>query len=99
MALTVSRKNGCAKDAEFEPYVRLLRQQGVDIGRSPRVPEPGTRRRWLYVWDSKRKAQAFADELIKRTRDNAWVVVDVDANPSEGPLGPIIVQVGRRAWP
>jgi hypothetical protein len=63
----------------------------------PRAPEPGTGRRWLYVWDSQEKAQAFADELKKRTRDNAWVVAEVAAPPSEGPLGPIIVQVGRRA--
>jgi hypothetical protein len=97
MAFTVIRNDGGTKDAEFEAYARLLRQQGVDLGKLPRVPEPGTRRRWLYVWDSREKAQAFADELKKRTRDNAWVVVEVAAPPSEGPMGPIIVQVGRRA--
>ena len=97
MAFTVSRDGGTTKDAEFEAYARLLRQQGVDLGRLPRAPEPGTGRRWLYVWDSRGKAQAFAEELQKRTRDNAWVVLEVAAPPSEGPLGPIIVQVGRRA--
>jgi hypothetical protein len=97
MAFTVSRNDGGTKDAEFEAYARLLRQQGIDLGKLPRAPEPGTGRRWLYVWDSREKAQAFADELIKRTRDNAWSVVAVAAPPSEGPLGPIIVQVGRRA--
>jgi hypothetical protein len=51
----------------------------------------------LYVWESKPKAQAFADELKKRTRDNAWIVAEVAAPSSEGPMGPIIVQVGRRA--
>jgi hypothetical protein len=97
MAFTVSRNDGATKDAEFEAYARLLRQQGVDLGKLPRASEPGTRRRWLYVWDSRDKAQAFADELKKRTSDNAWVVVEVAAPPSQGPLGPIIVQVGRRA--
>jgi hypothetical protein len=97
MAFTVHRNDGMTKDAEFEAYARLLRQKGVDLGKLPRAPEPGTRRRWLYVWDSREMAQDFADELRKRTRDNAWVVVEVDAPPSEGPMGPIIVQVGRRA--
>jgi hypothetical protein len=97
MAFTVSRNGGSTKDAEFEAYTRLLRQQGVDLGKSPRAPEPGTGRRWLYAWDSREKAQAFADTLKKRTRDNAWAVVEVAAPRSEGPMGPIIVQVGRRS--
>ena len=42
-------------------------------------------------------AQAFADELKKRTRDNAWEVVHLDAPPSEGPLGPVEIQVGRQS--
>ena len=97
MAFTISGKNGGTKDVEFEDYARLLRQQGIDLGKSPRTPEPGTGRRWLYAWDSREKAQAFADELKKRTRGNAWAVFEVAAPPSEGPMGPIIVQVGRRA--
>ena len=97
MAFTVSRNDGGTKDAEYEAYARLLRQRGVDLGNLPRAPEPGSGRRWLYVWDTPDKAHAFADELQRRTRDNAWVVVEVAAPPSEGPLGPIIVQVGRRA--
>jgi hypothetical protein len=96
MAFTVSRNDAGTKDAEFEVYARLLRQQGVDLGKLPRVPEPGTGRRWLHVWDSREKAQAFVDELKKRTRDKAWVVVEVAAPSSEGPMGPMIVQVGRR---
>jgi hypothetical protein len=97
MTFTVSRNDGSTKDSEFEAYARLLRQQGIDLGKSPRAPEPGTGRRWLYVWGSREGAQAFADELKKRTLDNAWTVVEVAAPPSEGPMGPIIVQVGRRA--
>lgn len=97
MGFTVNRNDGMTKDAEFEAYARLLRQQGVDLGKLPRAPEPGTGRRWLYVWESRENAQAFADELNKRTRGHAWVVAEVKAPPSQGPMGPIIVQVGRRA--
>ena len=97
MAFTVNRNDGMTKDAEFEAYARLLRQRGVDLGKLPRAPEPLTGRRWLYVWDSQEEAQAFANELKKRTQDDAWEVVPVDAPPSEGPLGPIVIQVGRRA--
>jgi hypothetical protein len=78
-------------------YARLLRQKGVDLARLNRVPEPGTGRRWLYVWSGEADARAFADELKQRTRDNAWEVVPVDAPASEGPLGPVEIQVGRQS--
>lgn len=96
MVFTVNRDDGLAKDAEFEDYARLLRQQGVDLGKLPRVPEPGTGRRWLHVWDSREKAQAFAAELSKRT-SHSWVPIEVSEPPSEGPMGPLFIQVGRRS--
>ena len=96
MGFTVTRQGG-TKDVEFEAYARLLRQKGVDLAKLNRVPEPGTGRRWLYVWNVEADAQAFADELKKRTRDNAWEVVQVNAPPSEGPLGPVEIQVGRQS--
>ena len=37
MGFTVNRRDGYTKDAEFEAYARLLRQQGVDLGRLPRA--------------------------------------------------------------
>lgn len=95
MVFTVTRNDGHTKDSEFEAYTRLLRQQGVDLGKLPRVPEPGTGRRWLHVWDTREKAQAFATELSKQT-SNSWIPVEVNAPPSEGPMGPLVVQVGRR---
>ena len=82
MGFTVTRQGG-TKDVEFEAYARLLRQKGVDLAKLNRVPEPGTGRRWLYVWNVEADAQAFADELKKRTRDQAWEVVQVDAPPSD----------------
>lgn len=96
MGFTVTREGG-TKDAEFEAYARLLRQKGVDLANLPRVREPGTGRRWLYVWHDEADARAFADELKKRTRDAAWEVLPVDAPASRGPLGPIEIQVGRQS--
>lgn len=97
MGFTVNHKAGMVNDAEFETYARLLRQRGVDLGKLPRAPDPVTGHRWLCVWDTKKNAQDFADELNKRTGNKAWVVTKVDAPPSEGPMGPIIIQVGRRS--
>jgi hypothetical protein len=38
MPFTVNRNDGMTKDAEFEAYARLLRQQGVDLGKYPSRP-------------------------------------------------------------
>jgi hypothetical protein len=97
MAFTVSRNGGGTKDAEFEVYTRLLRRQGIDLGKSPRTPEPGTGRRWLYAWDSRKKAEAFAKELKRHTHDKSWGVDEVVAPLSVGPMGPLVIQVGRRS--
>ena len=59
MGFTVTHQGG-TKDVEFEAYARLLRQKGVDLAKLNRVPEPGTGRRWLYVWNVEADAQAFA---------------------------------------
>ena len=96
MGFTVTYQDG-TKDVEFESYARLLRQKGVDLAKLNRVSEPGTSRRWLYVWNAEAEAQGFVDELKKRTRDNAWEVVPVDSPPSEGPLGPVEIQVGQQS--
>jgi hypothetical protein len=96
MGFTVTRPGG-TKDAEFQDYARLLRQRGVDLGRLPRVRDPLTDQRWLYVWDTQAEAQAFADELKEQTGDPAWEVVGVNSRPSEGPLGPVVIQMVRQA--
>jgi hypothetical protein len=95
MGFTVYHEGG-TKDAEFEAYARLLRQRGADLGKLPRVPEPATNRRWLYVWNTREEAEAFARELKKRTGDRAWSVLELNAPISEGPLGPILIQLTRR---
>jgi hypothetical protein len=98
MGFTVTRQGGT--NVDFEEYLQLLRQEGVDLARVPRVPEPDNRRRWLHVWDQKARAQAFAQELRKRTGDNAWKVVEVNGSVTEGPLGPVEIHVApkRIGW-
>jgi hypothetical protein len=92
MAFTVAHQGG-TKDLDFSPYLLLLLRRGVDLTKLKRTPEPGTNRRWLYVWERKADAEAFADELRERTEDAAWEVTKTSALPSEGPLGPVEIQV------
>ena len=95
MGFTVTKPVG-TKDAEFEEYARLLRQRGVDLG-LPRVPDPeNPRRRRVYVWNTAEEAQEFADELQERTGDMDWRVEPNAAPPSNGPFGPVLIQLARR---
>jgi len=97
MGFTVTRPVG-TKDAEFEAYARLLRQQGKDLGNLPRVPDPeNPTRRWVYVWNTQDEAQHFADELKEQTGDADWRVEPTTAPPSNGPFGPVLIQLARRS--
>jgi hypothetical protein len=97
MGFTVTRPVG-THDAEFEAYARLLRQQGKDLANLPRVPDPANpRRRWVYVWNTQEEAQQFADELKQQTGDNGWRVEATAAPPSNGPFGPVLIQLARRS--
>jgi hypothetical protein len=97
VGFTVTRPVG-TKDAEFEAYARLLRQQGKDLGNLPRVPDPkNPNRRWVYVWNTEEEAQQFADELKEQTGDNGWHVEPTAAPPSNGPFGPVLIQLARRS--
>jgi hypothetical protein len=97
MGFTVTRPVG-AKDAEFEAYVRLLRQQGKNLANLPRVPDPeNPRRRWVHVWGTQEEAQQFADELTEQTGDNGWRVEPTAGPPSNGPFGPLLIQLARRS--
>ncbi len=97
MSFTVAHHGG-TKDLEFEAYVRLLAKHGVKVDQLERVPEPGTQKRWLYVWPQKKDAETFRDELIKTTRDKGWYVHELNSaeqmQVTEGPLGPISIYVG-----
>src|SRR5947209_2402248 len=97
MGFTVTRPGG-TKDGEFEVYARLLRQQGKDLGNLPRVPDPeNPRRRWAYVWNTQEEAQPFAEELKEETGDSRWRVEHTAAPPSNGPFGPVLIQLARRS--
>jgi hypothetical protein len=90
MPFTVLNPNGAKTDA-YQLYSRLLRKQKVDLGKAPRILEPGTHRRYLYVWDDREKAQAFAREMKKQSGDPQWQVREVKTPVCEGPLGPIFI--------
>lgn len=83
-------KPGGTKDFEFEAYTRLLEDIGIDVANVPRVPEPGTQRRWLYSWRKKEEAEAFARELKRRTRDGSWHTHQFNIDEEDrGPVAPL----------
>ena len=83
MGFVVNRPVG-TKNGEYEAYVRLLRQRGIDLGNSDRVPDPGTHRQWLYVWPTRDAAEEFAGALRDQTRDREWAVQAVNAHAFQG---------------
>ena len=91
------RKAGPNTDQEFQAYIGLLQDIGIDIADVPRTPEPGTTNRWLYVWVSKPQAERFARELGARLRDRSWHVHEFDlpddepADENRGPLAPLTI--------
>jgi hypothetical protein len=83
-------KPGGTKDYEFEAYTSLLEEIGVDVADVPRIPEPGTHRRWLYAWQRKEEAEGFARELKLRTRDGSWHVCQFKVEQEDrGPVAPL----------
>jgi hypothetical protein len=96
MGSTVIHPGGMS-DAEFQGYANLLRLKGADLAKLPRVLDPSTRKRWLYVWPTRAEAEAFAETMQELTQDPSWQVVQVDAVASEGPLGPVMVQRWKHA--
>jgi len=88
---TVERPGG-TKDQEYQAYVDLLEEIGIDITNVPRTPEPGTTNRWLYVWRDSVQAERFARELQRRTRDPLWRVHEFELRAEEhGPLAPLTI--------
>lgn len=89
LVYTVTKPVG-TKNREFEAYTRLLEDVGIDVSNSPRVPEPGTDRRWLYAWKNQLQAERFADELRRRTGDAGWKVYQFEEDREErGPVAPL----------
>jgi hypothetical protein len=97
MKVYTVRKQGANTDREFQAYIDLLQDIGIDISNVPRTPEPGTPNRWLYVWTNKILAERFARELGARLHDPSWFVHEFelpdDHVPDEarGPLAPLTI--------
>ena len=92
MRVYTVRKPEPNTDQEFQAYTALLEQIGIDLANAPRVLEPGTTNRWLYVWKSKPHAERFARALGMRLHDPSWVVHEFDLPHEElGPLAPLTI--------
>jgi hypothetical protein len=91
------RKSEPNTDQEFQAYIDLLQDIGIDIADVPRTPEPGTANRWRYIWKSKQQAERFARELGARLRDRSWYVHEFDLpndeplNEQRGPIAPLTI--------
>ncbi len=93
MRVYTVRKPGPNTDREFQAYVNLLEEIGIDIANVPRTPEPDTDHRWLYVWKSKPLAERFSRELAARLRDPSWEVHEFEVEEEErGPLAPLTIR-------
>src|SRR2546430_1147553 len=99
MLFTVAHADAGIKRHEFEAYVRLLEERGIDWSNAPRLPEPGAGHRWLYVWADRRDADRFCEELKAETRDNRWYVQDLPAGTeaSRGPLARVVILMRRHS--
>jgi hypothetical protein len=92
MRVYTVRKPEPHSDREFQAYIDLLEEIGIDIANVPRTPEPGTANRWLYVWRSRPQAERFARVLGGRVRDPSWAVHEFDVPDEErGPLAPLVI--------
>jgi hypothetical protein len=97
MAFTVGIPGG-TRDDEYEAYVRLLEKSGVNVAETSRVVEPATGMRWLYAWGTRAEADRFALRLREETGKSDWQVYDLPhAAPSAGPLGPVVILIGRQS--
>jgi hypothetical protein len=98
MPFTVVREGGMNLD-EYEAYMRLVHRRGIDVARTLRTPEPGTRGRWLPVWAERADAEQFARELSAPRKAPRWQVHAVkEEEVSEGALGPVDVSITCRRY-
>src|SRR5262245_32020737 len=99
MPYTVAYADAGIKRHQFEAYVRLLEKRGIDWSNTPRVAEPGTTNRWLYVWPDRDDAEAFCEELKAETGDEKWYVREVASGTptSRGPLTRVVILMRRHS--
>ena len=98
-AFAVGLPNG-TRDAEFQAYVKLLRDRGIDLDR-PRV-EDSFGRKWLHVWENRGDAEKFAAQLRKQRRNPNWEVYELvpptlATQVASEDSGPIVILVGRQS--
>jgi hypothetical protein len=91
---------GGTNDGEFQAYVRLLAEQGINLEK-PRV-EDSFGRKWLHVWENRDDAEKFALQLRRATRNPSWEVYElVPPTPATevaaDDSGPIVILVGRQS--
>jgi hypothetical protein len=91
---------GGTKDAEFQAYVKLLKDRGIELDK-PRV-EDSFGRKWLHVWENRDEAEKFAAHLRKETRNPSWEVYELVPPTPETQVaaedrGPIVILVGRQS--
>jgi hypothetical protein len=93
MSYTVAHSDAAIKRHEFDAYVRLLEERGIDWTNAPRVAAPGASNRWLYVWNDRPQAEEFCAELKKETRDDNWLVRELSPplQTSTGSLIPVVI--------
>jgi len=97
MPFTVTHADAGMKRHDFDAYLRLLEQRGIDWSNTPRVAEPGSSNRWLHVWTDRHAAEQFREELQAETGDDRWYVrelpADTETNP--GPLAHVLILMRR----
>src|SRR5205085_3260774 len=71
---------------------------GISLGCAARAPDPQTRQRWLPVWEERKTAEKFVQELRAEEDYDDWRIEKVPTSAvSEGALGPLDVYVSRDA--
>jgi hypothetical protein len=93
---TVAPKGGFNTDREFQAYIDLLEDIGVDLSKAPRIREPSTQNEWVYVWTNRTQAERFARELGRRLRESDLFYVhgfEIEGGEEErGPLAPLTIR-------
>ncbi len=93
MQVYTVRKVPFNTDSEYQVYLDLLEEIGVDLSSAPRIHEPGTSNHWLYVWRRKEEAERFARILGDRLRDPTFTVHRFEIEDEErGPIAPLIIR-------
>lgn len=96
MQVYTVRKLPFNTDTEYQAYLDLLEEIGVDLSSAPRVHEPGTSNHWLYVWHRREEAERFARILGDRLRDPSFMVHSFEIDDEErGPIAPLIIRSRR----